>query len=459
MNGTPTTQGIPKPFFKRHAVTLKLGWVFCLVLVLLIPLGMIRSILFERMNRRNQAVAEITSSWGGEQVVVGPVLVIPYQYRFKTWKEQIVDGRQERLEVEQTAVANAFFLPDELVVEGTATPSKLHRGIYEAVVYKSQLNISGRFQRPDFAALGIAETDVKWEKAEVTLAVSDLRGTGELLNITVDGQTYTFTPGCKLQGYPSGISALLPGVDRKEANRDFQMTLDLKGSRSIRFAPVGRQTQAKLSSPWTAPSFQGAFLPSERKFSEQGFEVSWAVSWYGRSYPQQSTNRSGDRSLDANSISSSLFGVDFIVPVDTYRMAERAIKYGVLFIALIFTAFILFEILSALRIHTIQYTLVGAALCLFYLAVLALSEFIPFGYAYWIGVLASGALIILYSLKILGSGMRTAIIAAALLIIYTYLYVILQLQDYSLLIGTAGLFIVLGIVMYSTRNLDWSTRE
>ena len=459
MDARPEMAGSPKSVFERHAVTIKLGWVLCLVLVLLIPLGMIHSILRERMNRRNQAVAEITSTWGNEQVIAGPVLVIPYRYRFKTWKEQIVKGRQERIEVEETAVANAFFLPDELAVQGSVTPSKLHRGIYEAVVYKSKLELSGRFPRPDFSALGIAGDDVQWEKAGVTLAVSDLRGTGELLNITLGDQPYVFTPGCRLFGYTSGITAPLPDIKQKGTDLDFQMTLDLKGSRGIRFAPVGRQNRIQLKSPWTAPSFQGAFLPAERKFSDQGFDASWEVSWYGRSYPQQSTDHPGDRALSNHTISPSLFGVNCIVLVDSYRMVERAIKYGVLFIALIFTAFFLFEVLSALRIHTIQYTLVGAALCLFYLGVLSLSEFIPFGYAYWIGVLASAALIVLYSLKVLGSGKRTTLIAAALLVIYTYLYVILQMQDYSLLIGTAGLFVVLAIVMYSTRNLDWSTRR
>jgi len=151
--------------------------------------------------------------------------------------------------------------------------------------------------------------------------------------------------------------------------------------------------------------------------------------------------------------------VDFLALVDTYRMVERSTKYGALFIALIFAAFFLFEVLSALRIHTIQYTLVGAALCLFYLAVLSLSEFLHFVCAYWTGALASALLIVLYSLKILGSGTRTTIIAAALLLIYTYLYVVLQLQDYSLLLGTIVLFVALAIVMYATRNVDWSTRE
>jgi len=237
------------------------------------------------------------------------------------------------------------------------------------------------------------------------------------------------------------------------------MTLDLKGSRGIRFAPVGQQNRVKLRSPWSAPSFGGAFLPAERTVNDQGVDASWEVSWYGRSYPQQSTDQAGNRAFCADAIGPSLFGVDFIVLVDTYRMVERATKYGVLFIALIFTAFFLFEVLSQLRIHTIQYTLVGAALCLFYLAVLSLSEFVRFAYAYWAGVAASALLIVLYSLKVLGSGRRTTIIAAALFIIYTYLYVVLQLQDYSLLFGTVGLFVVLGIVMYSTRNLDSLTRE
>jgi len=164
---------------KKHAVTFKMAWVLVLILVLLIPLAMIRSLLRERMDRRNQAVADITSSWGGAQDVVGPVLVVPYQYKVKTWKEQTVDGKLERVEVEDTRVANAFFLPDELQIVGAVTPSILHRGIYDAVVYKGTLDLSGRFSPPDFAELGLEQEDVQWKSAVVTLAVSDLRGTGD----------------------------------------------------------------------------------------------------------------------------------------------------------------------------------------------------------------------------------------------------------------------------------------
>ncbi|MFH0964283.1 MAG: cell envelope integrity protein CreD, partial [Planctomycetota bacterium] len=370
MDATPT--GPPIPFLKKHALTFKLAWVLFLVLVLLIPLAMIRSLLRERMGRRNQAVADITSSWGREQTVVGPVLVIPYQYKVKTWKEQTVNGKLERIEVEDARVANAFFLPDELLIDGAVTPTKLHRGIYDAVVYKGTLDLSGRFPPPDFAELGIQEDSVQWESAVVTLAVSDLRGTGNVLAITMGGQTSEFAPGCRLNGYPSGITARVPAVQELRADLTFRMTLDVKGSGGMSFAPVGRRNRVKLTSTWPDPSFRGAFLPAERKVSSEGFDASWEVSWYGRGYSQQSTDQAKDRAFAADAINPSLFGVDFLALVDAYRMVERSAKHGALFIALIFAAFFLFEALSALRIHTIQYTLVGAALCLFYLAVLSL---------------------------------------------------------------------------------------
>ncbi len=378
MNTPPAESRAPRRFLEKHAMTLKLAWVFLLFLVLLIPLGMVRGILRERVTRRNQAVSEITSSWGGEQKIMGPVLVIPYHYPVKTSREQMVNGRMERLDVDETRTANAFFLPAELEVTGDVTPRKLHRGIYEAVVYEGKVQISGRFSPPDFAELGVSPSQVLWKNAEITLGVSDLRGTGKTLNLELDGRFHEFAPGSRLEGSLSGITAKIPVAQWEDAKWEFRMALDLKGSQGIRFAPVGKQNRLKLTSPWPDPSFQGAFLPMERDVSSDGFSASWEVSWYGRHYPQASTDQSGSRALTAAVLQSSLYGVDFITPVDAYRMVERGMKYGALFIALIFTAFFLFEILAALRIHSIQYTLVGAALCLFYLSLLALSEFIRF---------------------------------------------------------------------------------
>ena len=459
MDAAPRPPELPKPLLRRHAVTFKMAGILALVLVLLIPLSFIQSIISNRMSRRDEAVEEITSTWGRNQTLIGPVLVIPYTYKTKTWKEQVMNGRMEKLEVEEPARANAYFLPAELIVDGSVTPSTLHRAIYDAVVYKGKLDLSGRFDPPDFQGLGIAQEDMRWEDATVTLAVADLRGIADKLKITMGEQTCEFSPGCNLKGYPSGVSARVPGLQAGAKNLDFRMALDLKGSGEIRFAPVGQKNRLKLTSTWPDPSFCGAFLPTERRVTANGFDATWEVSWYGRSYPQQSHGKGDGYAFTPEAISSSLFGVAFLYPVDTYRMAERSTKYGILFIALIFTAFFLFEILSALRIHVFQYTLLGAALCLFYLALLSLSEFVPFACAYWAGAAASSLLIVLYSLKALKSGRRTAIIAAALLVIYAYLYVVLQLQDYSLLFGTAGLFVALAIVMFATRNVDWYARE
>lgn len=459
MDATPKSHEIHKSFLKKYAIFFKMAGVLVLALVLLIPLAMIQSLISERMYRRNATVAEITATWGCEQVVAGPVLVIPYEYKIKKWTEKMVKDKLKKVEVEEVVLANAFFLPAELVIDGQVTANKLHRGIYDAVVYKGKLDLSGRFAPADFSNLGIAAENVRWKDAKVTLAVSDLRGSGEIMTIKAGEQTYEFNPGCSLIGYHSGISASVPGVHAGSTNMVFHMTLDLKGSKSLSFAPLGRQNLVKLISTWPDPSFRGAFLPAERTVDDQGFHATWEVSWYGRNYPQQTTGRDKEYAFTPDTINPSLFGVEFLSLVDTYRMVERATKYGVLFITLIFIAFFLFEILSTLRIHTFQYALVGAALCLFYLALLSLSEFIRFAYAYWIGAAASSFLIILYCLRALRSGRRTTIIAAMLLAIYTYLYIVLRLQDYSLLFGSAGLFIILGLVMFVTRNVDWYTRE
>lgn len=451
----------PRPraaFLQRNALTFKLFAVLFLVLVILIPMDMIHGLVAERMQRRDQAIADITASWGQAQDIVGPVIVIPYTYSIKNWEERLVDGRAVSVEVESTQTAEAFFLPADLTIEGTVVPSTRHRGIYEAVVYDGDFQLNGRFTPPDFAELDIPHDAIQWDNAVIAMAVSDLRGTSEMLQVTFAGQTLVFRPGSRLSGYHSGISVRLPDLRQLGDDLEFTMDLSLKGSRQIRFAPVAQQNKVNITSPWSSPSFQGAFLPESYTIDADGFDAHWEASWYGRGYPQQSTSRTQPHP-NASAITPSLFGVDFIVTVDSYRLVDRATKYAVLFIALIFTAFFLFEILANLRIHPIQYLMVGAALCLFYLAVLSLSEFIPFNTAYWIGVAASSLLIILYSLKVLGSGLRTLVIAAALAIVYTFLFVILQLQDYSLLFGTAGLFVVLALVMYATRNLDWADRS
>ncbi|HEX5492779.1 MAG TPA: cell envelope integrity protein CreD [Candidatus Udaeobacter sp.] len=454
---------LPKsqPWFgRRHSTMLKLLGVGALVLVLLIPLAMITGVLNERLQRRNEAVADITSSWGREQNVIGPVLGIPYQYKFKTVKEiPAADGKVERREVEETATANAYFLPETLNLSGSVQTQKLHRGIYEAVVYRAQTVLSGKFAPPDFGPLKIELKDVQWKDAFVTVAINDLRGTREAIVLDWGGTKRPMLPGSQVPGYTTGATASL-GSDQPIATEvQFSIPLDFNGSEGIFFAPFGVQNDATLKSNWPDPGFRGAFLPAERSVRPDGFEAKWKISYYGRDYPQSWTSRTGNERFTTQAVSNSLFGTQFLSILDSYRYVERSIKYGVLFLVLVFTAFFLFEVTARQKIHPFQYLMVGAALCLFYLLLLSISEFIGFSWAYLAAVVASTLLITWYCRFFLGGGVRTFMIGAGLAGVYLFLYITLRQQDYALLMGAIALFVVLALVMYVTRKVDWYARD
>jgi inner membrane protein len=262
------------------------------------------------------------------------------------------------------------------------------------------------------------------------------------------------TPGSKLNGFSSGVQGHLRDVPFIGAS-PFELSLAIKGSNDIHFAPLGIQNKVKIASSWPDPSFRGAFLPTERNISSSGFDADWQVSYYGRNYPQQGSDQRGWAGAGNEMITASLFGVGFVSLVDSYRTVERSTKYGILFITLVFTSFFLFEIRTSLKLHPFQYLLVGAALCVFYLLLLSLSEFTRFPLAYGIAAGASTLLISLYSFTALKSGKNAFLIGAGLGAIYGFLYVILQLQDYSLLFGSIGLFLILAFLMYATRKVDW----
>jgi inner membrane protein len=449
-------QSTVKSYWKRFWTVLKMAAIAILALLLLIPLAMVESVLHERLERRDAAVREITSTWGSEQVVMGPVLIIPYKYNQKAWKDELVNGRVEHVEASEAVRGQAYFLPSTFKADGRINPDRLHRGIYETVVYSGTLNLNGSFARPSFEEWNVNPQQILWDEAEIAVSITDLRGAKESLQIKIAGEWIPLKPGRKLEGFEGGVYARVKGLSGETDMIPFAMSLTMNGSRSLRFTPVGVNNDVQLISTWPDPSFQGAFLPAERKINSNGFSAHWQVSYYGRSYPQQWTDKTP---VGAANVASSLFGVDLAPGLDSYRYVERAIKYGILFIALLFTTFFLFEIISAVRVHPFQYTLVGIALCLFYLGLLALSEVTSFGTAYWVGAAVATIMIALYSVKTLRSAVRGCVVAIGLALVYAFLFVILRLQDYSLLVGAAGLFLVLAIVMYVTRNIDWYARD
>src|SRR4051812_48222368 len=455
---------LPKsqPFFKqrRYSTILKLFGVGALILVMLIPLLMIQGVLSDRLARRNEAVEDITASWGKDQNIVGPVLVVPYLHHGTVVRSvTLPDGRVETREVAETTVAYAYFLPDTLEVGGDLKTQTLHRGIYEAAVFRGTIKLSGQFSAPDMVALKIDPKDVLWKDAAVTLAVSDLRGTRESLMLDWGGKKIQLQPGSQLPGYTTGITAPPANDQPIAAPMAFSVALDLNGSSGIFFAPFGVQNVVALKSNWPDPGFRGAFLPSDRNVRTDGFDATWKVSYYGRDYPQRWTSRSGNERFTTLAVSNSLFGTQFLRVLDAYRYVERSIKYGVLFFVLVFTTFFLFEVTARQKIHPLQYLMVGAALCLFYLALLSASEFISFTVAYFVATLAATGLITWYCSYFLGGGARTLIIGGGLIGVYTFLYVTLRQQDYALLMGTIALFILLGVVMWATRKVDWYARD
>src|SRR5687768_1477782 len=447
-------------FGRRNSTMLKLLGVGGLVLLLLVPLLMIEGVLNDRLARRNEAVADITSSWGRDQNIIGPVLVVPYLHHGTVVRSvTLPDGRVETREVEETTMAFAYFLPDTLAVAGEVQTQMLHRGIYDAAVFRGQINLSGKFPVPDMAALKIDPADVLWKEAAVTLAVSDLRGTREGLTLDWDGKKIQLQPGSQLPGYTTGVTAQLGGDQPISAPASFSIALDLNGSSGIFFAPFGIQNVVTLKSNWPDPGFRGAFLPADRTVRPDGFEAKWKVSYYGRDYPQKWTSRSGNERFTTMAVGNSLFGTQFLRVLDAYRYVERSIKYGVLFFVLVFTTFFLFEMTARQKIHPLQYLMVGAALCLFYLALLSASEFIGFSLAYLIAAVAATGLVTWYCSHFLGGGVRTLMIGGGLLGVYTFLYITLRQQDYALLMGTVALFVLLAIVMYVTRKVDWYARD
>src|SRR5437899_2252001 len=297
-------------FGRRHSTIIKLLAVGALVLVLLIPLAMITGVFSDRLSRRNQAVADITSSWGKEQNVIGPVLGIPYQYKFKAVKEMPApDGRMERREVEETATGSAYFLPETLNITADVQTQMLHRGIYNAAVFRAQLMLSGKFVPPDFGPLKIDMKDVQWKDAFVTIAVNDLRGTREAIVLDWGGTKHPLLPGSQLPGYTTGATASL-GSDKPIATEvQFSIPLDFNGSEGIFFAPFAVQNEATLKSNWPDPGFRGAFLAADRSVRRDGFDANWKVSYYGRDYPQSWTSRSGNERFTSSSVSGFLFGV------------------------------------------------------------------------------------------------------------------------------------------------------
>ena len=419
-----------------NSVGFKLALIGFLTLLLLIPAFMIMGLIREREQRRDETILEVTSVWGNKQTLCGPVLTVPF-------KSTETTGQNEY----QTIIKYAHFLPENLNVTGTVEPEVRYRGIYKVVTYRANLHFTGYFPGVDPAILKIDPKNIDGEKAWVEIGIPDMRGINQNIMFAWNDSVQTVIPGIPSAAISeSGVHCEVPLSMSSPGN--FAFDLDLNGSYSLNFIPLGKETNIRLTSSWNSPSFNGSFLPDERKITQKGFSADWNILQLNRNYPQQWIN-------DQYSVEESSFGVDLITPIDTYQKSMRSVKYAVLFIGLTFLIFFFSEVFTKIRIHPVNYLLVGIALCVFYSLLTALAEHLSFTLAYLAGSIIIIAMIAIFAHSLYKKWQVTFIVAASLVVLYVFLFIILQLMDYSLLVGNIGLVIVLALVMYFSRKIDW----
>lgn len=434
-----------------------------LALVMLIPLAEVNDVIHERQGRAQEATMHVAERWGAQQMLGGPVLVVPVKREVRRDKEWIVVEERH------------YLLPDRLSMTVTLEPDVRRYGIYDTAVYTADAKIEGRFSSTDIAALA-NDGEPEWQRAEMRVPIADVRGIRRVSSLRLGDRELEFGPDTGGVGGLTAISASSPLEPASLASTlPFSFTLTLAGTERFSALPLARRTEAGVASRWPDPGFDGAFLPATHRVGKSGFEAEWQVLDLNRELPQSwsegaydneallkmlAASQQGSRgAAETGGIESALkqsaFGVTLTQPAGTYQQNVRAGKYGVLFIALTFVAFFLFEVLRGLRVHPVQYLLIGLALSTFYVVLLALSEQIGFAWAYAIAACAVVAIVGGYAGVVLATRRAGILLGALLALIYALLYGLVVSEDYSLLMGSMALLAAVAALMYLTRRVDW----
>ncbi len=435
-------QNNPEPgFFTKYHAIIKGIIIFILLLIFIIPQVIINGLIYERESNQEAAFRDISEKWSGRQTITGPVLTIPYYEYYR-----------DTSKVLRYIKKNIYLLPDELKINGEIQTEKRHRNIYEVVVYNSKLNIEGAFDKINVGEFNIEPRNILWNEATVMLGLSDLRGIKEKLDLKFDDQKYSFNPGIvSTDLYEAGVMTKVK-IDSTatflNGKHSFKIELDLKGSEQLFFTPVGKTTNITLKSLWSTPAFNGQFLPESSNVTEAGFTANWKVLHLNRNYPQQFIE-------NAYNLNYSSFGVDLLMPIDGYQKTSRSVKYAMMVILLTFLIFFLIEITQHKKIHPFNYVIVGFALCLFYTLLLSFSEYMTFNLAYIIATVMTVGAVFFYTYYLFKGTRVSQAISGLLLLLYGFMFVIIQLESYALLIGSLGLFIVMIAIMNYSKNIDW----
>lgn len=443
----------------------KIIFIIILGILLIVPLMMISSTTKERSERKKSVTEEITSKWGRSQEISGPVLVIPFNREVKSTITE--NNVQKTLISYQTEYLQV--LPSKLRIESSVKPESRKRGIYESVVYTSTSIIKGDFEKLQLEKEGILPENVEWAKAKLIVGISDLKGLGTFpevswnnTKIEIEGSSSTSSL------FRENLTAPLDLSPNKTSEGSFSITLDVRGSDFLSVAPLGKQTQISINGKWGIPSFDGDYLPDDRTVTSDSFKASWNIHSVDRKLPQQWTSSNPvsrptyeldpaptPRKIQKNNI----IKVAFLSGVDLYQQTERTLKYGILIIALAFLALIFTEILTKTTFHIIQYALIGFALVVFYTLLLSLSEHIGFSPAYLLAFLTTNGIVTWFVRAVSKNNTTALMFAGILTLFFGFNYVLMQLEDYSLLVGSVGIFIILLVLMYITTKVNWQPTE
>ena len=440
----------------RTSITTRMLMIGFLTMILLIPLFFIENLIRERSHRQTEVINEINQQWGNEVLIYGPILKVPY----KIYKEKTVTDKKTKKVYTETIeeIHNAYFFPEKLHINSNIDPEQKKRGIYTTAVYNSNMAITGAFFKPDFSDIEISDKDILWDKSKIIIQSSNVKGVNEA-HLKLSDTNYELTSKYNGQKNHNYNQIILHTLETKNINKEqlqfkspltFNIKFNIKGSEQVRFIPTGRQTEAQITSNWKTANFFGEFLPyNDDKVNEDGFNAKWKILDLNRPFSQQHFNSIPD-------LTEFAFGVNFMIPIDEYQKSERSAKYGFLVIGLTFLIFFLIQTLSKIDIHPFQYLMIGLALTMFYTLLVSISEHSNFLKAYLIAGISVIVLITLYSKSILKTLKFPLFIGLSLTALYTFIYVIIQLENYALLVGSIGLFLILTIVMFVSRKIDWN---
>ncbi|WP_445721724.1 cell envelope integrity protein CreD [Flavobacterium sp.] len=442
-NPTPN----PKSAFLQSN-TAKMIMVGVLTLFLLIPLNLVQNLIRERSERKNETTLNVNQTWGSQIHFYGPILQIPY----KTYTETvIVDAiTKEKTTQKKAIIQQAYFFPDDL--HNTTTIEKvddIKRGLYNPIVFKANMKFNGSFQNINFNKLNINTEDVLWDKASIIIKTTNLKSIKSDLKIGMNETYYSLESKTNEDDYFGTLEtdAFTYNPGQK---MDFNFNMNYNGSNSVQFIPIGKTNTTNINANWNSPKFIGSFAAnnSTKKITDQGFHADWKILHINRPFSQQYTNK-------IPKLTNYSYGVKLIETVDEYQQNERASKYGFLVIGLTFLIFFLIQTISKKSIHIFQYTMIGLALIMFYTLLISITEHSSFTIAYAVAASAVIIMLLLYSISVLKEKKFPLFIGASLTVLYSFIFVIIQLENYALLVGSIGLFLILGAVMYFSRKIDW----